>query len=170
MAKTIALTTIGVKIGYAVSVTRPLKWKTETITDGFTQIEGLKSTPDFNAAPNNADVTTFENQQYTSKVGLLREAPDSMEFQAVLSQGFADDWAAAVSKYETEVKAKSNTTGKRMWWVIEIPGFDKAQYFTGEPEAISFPALDVNTAVDNFSVFVTPDGGEATVADVPTTT
>lgn len=168
MGKTIALTTIGVKIGYAVGVENPKKWNSKSSTDGYTRIEGLKSTPDFNQSPNNADVTTFENDTYTSKVGLLREAPDSFEFQAVLSQGFATDWQTAVTKYETDVKAASNTTGKRMWWVIEIPGFDQAQYFTGEPQKVSFPSLEVNSAIDSFSVYVTPDGGEALIDSKPT--
>lgn len=173
MAKTIALSTIGVKIGYAVSETRPTQWKKSTGSTlgdaGFTRIEGLKSTPDFNAAPNSVDVTTFENQISTSKLGLLKEAADNYQFNAILSQGFADDWKTAVSTYASKVKnSENNTDGKkRMWWVIEVPGYSDAQYFSGEPMALSFPELEVNNSIE-IPVYVVPDGAEAEVATKPT--
>ena len=172
MAKTIALSTIGVKIGYAVSETRPTQWKKSTISSlgdaGFTRIEGFKSTPDFNAAPNSVDVTTFENQISTSKLGLLKEAADNYEFKAVLSQGFADDWKTAVSTYASKVKGTDNVDGKkRMWWVIEVPGYSDAQYFSGEPMALSLSGLEVNNSIE-ITVYVVPDGAEAEVAVKPT--
>lgn len=160
----IALTTIGVKIGYAVEVASGGLTDHPTVPKtGWKRIKGLKSTPDFNQSPSTADVSTFENIEYTSKVGLLSEAPDSMEFNAVLSQGFADDWEKMLTEYNTNAKAAN----KRMWYVIEIPGFDQAQYFSGIPDEIKFPAMDVNTAIDNFAVHITPDGGESFVDDKP---
>ena len=57
MAKNIPLSTIGVKISYAVETTAGVR-----PTTGYNIIHGLYSTPDFNAAPNTADATSFDNK------------------------------------------------------------------------------------------------------------
>ena len=80
----IALTSIGVKVSYCIPTSEPAKG--EVPSGQFTHIQGLRSTPDFNIAPSTGDGTTFENERYTTKVPLLREMPDTLEFNAVLGQ------------------------------------------------------------------------------------
>ena len=64
----IALSTIGIKVSYAVEAAagkRP--------TTGYKHIPDLKSIPSINPAPNTADATTFDNLEYTSYVQLLKD-------------------------------------------------------------------------------------------------
>ena len=155
MANYTALTTIGVKVGYALANEGDEHPKT-----GYTHLKGLRTTPDFNVAPNTADVSTFENVEFTSKVGLLKEAHDNYEFGGVLSQGLGTDWKTLVTAY--------GTGAKRMWFVIEVPGYDDAMYFSGIPEKLSFPSFEVNNAITDMSLFINADGGEPVVDAKPT--
>ena len=152
----IALTTIGVKVSYCVETTagtRP--------TADYIHIAGLRSTPDFNQAPSTGDGTTFENKTYTTKVPLLRELPDSLEFGAVLGQEFFDTWSTLVSAFDTAKEA-----GKSVWFCIDIPGLDKSMYFTGEPIAMGVPAMEQNTVIES-PVYIVPTG-EPELAEDPT--
>lgn len=155
MANYTALTTIGVKVGYALETTDGTRPNT-----GYKHLKGLRTTPDFNVAPNTADVSTFENVEFTSKVGLLKEAPDNYEFGGVLSQGLGTDWKTLITAY--------GTGAKRMWFVIEVPGYDDAMYFSGIPEKLSFPSFEVNNAITDMSLFINADGGEPVVDTKPT--
>lgn len=147
MAKNIPLSTIGVRVSYAVetsSGTRP--------TTAYTIIKGLYSTPDFNVAPSTADVTSFDNVEYTSKIALLKEMPDTIEFGARFGQEFANGWKALVTAYET-----ANTAGKEVWFCIDIPDYDESIYFTGRPIKLGLPALEANSGIDT-AVYVAPTG------------
>lgn len=155
MANYTALTTIGVKVGYALANEGDEHPKT-----GYTHLKGLRTTPDFNVAPNTADVSTFENVEFTSKVGLLKEAPDNYEFGGVLSQGLGTDWKTLITAY--------GTGAKRMWFVIEVQGYDDAMYFSGIPEKLSFPSFEVNNAITDMSLFINADGGEPVIDAKPT--
>ena len=146
MAKNIALTTIGVKVSYATEQTAG----TRPIT-GYKVIHGLYSTPDFNVAPNTADATSFDNKEYTSKVTLLKEMPDNIEFGARFGQVFADEWKAAVSA------EAALADGKEMWFCIDIPDYDQSIFFTGRPLALGIPAMEANNGID-ISAYVAPTG------------
>lgn len=155
MANYSALTTIGVKVGYALAGEGDEHPKT-----GYTHLKGLRTTPDFNVAPNTADVSTFENVEFTSKKSLLKDIPDNFEFGGVLSQGLGTDWKTLITAYGTGTK--------RMWFVIEVPGYEDALYFPGIPEKLSFPSFEVNTAIADMSLFINNDGGEALMDAKPT--
>jgi hypothetical protein len=74
----IALSTIGIKVSYAVETTagtRP--------TADYTHIPDLKSIPSFNPSPNTADATTFDNTEYTSYVQLLKDLGGALEICAL---------------------------------------------------------------------------------------
>lgn len=159
----IALSTIGVKIGYAQEVARDGLANHPTVPKtGWKHIKGLKATPNFNSEADTADVSTFENTEMQSSLTLLKPAPGSLTFQAVLSQGFADDWKALVDACNT-----AKTANKRMYYVIYIPGFKSAQYFSGYADEINFPELSVNSAINEFDVHIDQDGGEPFVDDAP---
>lgn len=145
MAKNIPLSTIGVKVSYAketVAGTRPVA--------GYKVIKGLFSTPDFNVAPNTADVTSFDNVEYTSKIALLKEMPDTIEFGARFGQEFANGWNALMTEYSTAQSSKLE-----IWFCIDIPGYDKSIYFTGRPIKMGLPAMEQNSAIDT-TVYVAP--------------
>lgn len=147
MAKNIPLSTIGVKISYAVEITagsRP--------TTGFTRIHGIYSTPDFNIAPSTADATSFDNTEYTSKIALLKEMPDTVDFGVRLGKTFVAEWKALVQAYET-----AKESGKEVWFCIDIPDIDEAIYFTGQPIKLGLSAMDANSGIDT-TAYVAPTG------------
>lgn len=159
MAKNIPLSTIRVKISYCVETTagtRP--------TQGYTIIPGIYSTPDFNVAPSTADVTSFDNKEYTSKISLLKEIPDNIEFGVRLGQGFVTQWEALVAAYKAGIEATAGA--KETWFCINIPGLDKSIYFTGKPIALGLPAMEANSSIDS-TAYVAPTS-EPVFEDDPT--
>jgi hypothetical protein len=133
-SSSIPLTSIGAVVSYNVGTdltTKP--------TTAYTKLIGLKSIPDMNPAPNTADATTFENKEYTTKVDLLKEMPDTIEFTAVLSQAMYDAWEAMVASY-------SVTTP--IWLCIDIEGLDKSVFIPVKPISLGMPSVDVNAVVE----------------------
>lgn len=146
----IALTTIGLKISYAVEQTSGVR-----PTDGYIHIKGLKGTPDFNTEPNTFDTTTFENEKFTSHGMLLSDLPGSLAFEAVFSQEFADDWDKVVSDYSEGMQS-----GLATWFCIDIPGFDKSIFFSGQPVKRGWTSMEANTGIDSYTVYIIPSGDE----------
>lgn len=143
----IGLTTIGAKVSYAIETkagTRP--------TSDYIHIAGLKSTPDLNIAPSTGDGTTFENEEFTTKIPLLKEMPDTLEFNAVLGQDFYDTWETLVSSTKTALES-----GLQVWFCIDIKGLSKSIYFTGEPVKMGIPAMEVNSVIE-CPVYIVPTG------------
>lgn len=154
MAKNIPLTTIGVKVSYCVETTagtRP--------TTGYTVLHGIYSTPSFNISPSTSDATDFGNTEYTTKLRLLKEMPDNIEFGIRFGQHIADQWTTLVSAYETGIEKSQET-----WFCIDIPGYSKSIFFTGTPSKLGLPEMQANSGIDT-SVYVTPTGEPVYDAD-----
>ena len=141
------LTTIGVKISYAVETTANVR-----PTTGYVHIPGIKGTNDYNAQPSVGDGTTFDNLEYTTKVKLLKEAPDNVELTANLSQDFYDTWAELMEAYKAGASADE---AKATWFCIDIPGLDKSIYFIGEPSPLGVPEMSANSILE-IVAYVTP--------------
>lgn len=144
----VALSTIGVKIGYAfesTAGTRP--------TAGYTSIHDLKSTPDFNVAPNTEDMTTFDDTASTRKVELLKDFGDTLEFNANLTNELITTWSTICS--EADTAAEDDCV---MWLEIIHPDLDKAFFLSCMPVELGLPAMEANTGAST-SVFVVPQGG-----------
>lgn len=139
------LTTIGVKISYAVETTKNVR-----PTTGYVHIPGVKGTNDYNAQPSVGDGTTFDNLEYTTKVKLLKEAPDNVELTANMSQDFYDTWEALMGAYNTGAE-----TDKATWFCIDIPGLDKSIYFNGEPSPLGVPEMSANSILE-IVAYITP--------------
>lgn len=154
MAKNIPLSTIGVKVSYCVETTAGTP-----PTTGYTHIPGIYNTPDFNVAPSTADATSFDNEEYTSKISLLKEIPDNIEFGVRLGQEFVTQWEALISAYETGIESSKET-----WFCIDIPGLDKSIYFTGRPIKLGLPAMEANSGIDSVA-YVAPTGEPTFKAD-----
>lgn len=143
MAKNIPLTTIGVKVSWAVETTagtRP--------TTGYKVIHGIYSTPDLNIAPSTVDVTSFDDTVFTRKAPVLKDIPDNMEYGVKYGKQFKKDWDEMCVAY-----ANAKAAGKEMWFCEDIPddedsNFKNAYFYTVIPTAFSKPALNANDAID----------------------
>lgn len=142
MAKNIPLTTIGVKVSWAVETiagTRPAT---------FNVIHGIYSTPDLNLAPSTVDVTAFDDTVFTRKAPVLKDIPDNMEYGVKYGKQFKIDWDAMMAAYNT-----AKTKNLEMWFCEDIPddgdaAFKNAYFYTVIPTAFSKPALNANDAID----------------------
>ena len=143
----IDLTTIGVKVSWAVETTagtRP--------TTGYKKFTGIKSTPDYNSAPETIETTTFDNLEYRSYTQGLKDQSDAKEYTANFTNDFADQWEEFVQAAET-----GEATNLRAWICQEVPSFDQAFYIPVVPSPLGFPAAEV-AAVFEGSVYVTVVG------------
>ena len=144
----IALSTIGVKIGYAFETTagtRP--------TTGYKAIHDLKSTPDFNVAPNTEDMTTFDDTVSTRKVELLKDFGDTLEFNANLTNELITTWNEICT--QAAAKAEEDLV---MWIEIIHPDLTNAFFLSCMPVDLGLPALEANTGAST-TVYVVPQGG-----------
>jgi hypothetical protein len=150
----IALSTIGVNVSYAVETA-----KGTMPTTGFKHIPDLKSIPSFNSAPNTADATTFDNQEYTSYVALLKDLGGALEITANFTQELFDIWEGMITEYEEAIES-----GKRTWFCFDIPGFNKSAYIPVTPSRMGIPEATANSLLET-TVFITPIGEPVFAAD-----
>lgn len=141
----IALSTAGVKLGYAVETeagTRP-----ET---GYTHIPDIKEIPDFNPEPETHEATDLEETEYKFYVAGLKDVGGALGFLANFTEKLQTEWEGIVTAYDAAV-----TAGKRMWFQISHPKLPKAVFFTGEPASMGLPSMSVNGILET-SVYITP--------------
>lgn len=143
----IALSTIGIKVSYAVETTAG-----ERPTTNYKHIPDLKSIPSINPAPNTADATTFDNLEYTSYVQLLKDIGGALEITANFTQELFEIWDAMVDEYETAIM-----DSKELWICFDIPGFDKSAFITVQPARMGIPEATANALLET-TVFITPTG------------
>lgn len=138
MAEAIYLSTIGVHLKYAVETeagTRP--------TTGYTDLKGVKSIPSMNAAPDNLETTTLNEEEFKTYIPGLKDLGGSLEFTFNLSQALKDDWDKMMTTYTTSI-----ATGKRMWYLVDVPGLTEGLYFPGTPSPMGLPELSVNSVAE----------------------
>ena len=143
----IDLTTIGVKISWAVETaagTRP--------TTGYKKFTGIKSTPDYNSAPETIETTTFDNLEYRSYTQGLKDQSDAKEYTANFSNEFVAEWNKFVQAAET-----AKESGLKAWICQDVPGADNAFYIPVEPATLSQPSMEV-AGVYEGSAYVTVSG------------
>lgn len=141
-----AVTSIGVKIGYAPESTKGTRPTT------FTFIPSMTSTPSMNPTPETGDTTTFDNKEYKSSIPLLKDLGGSLSFGALIDDTFIQKWEDSLTAFET---ARTGDMG--FWYVIDIPQLAKSVYFKGEPTPLGLPELGVNQVIST-EVFITPTG------------
>lgn len=143
----IALSTIGIKVSYAVETTagtRP--------TTGYTHIPDLKSIPSINPEPGTEDATTFDNLEYTSYIETLKDLGGALEISANFTQELFDIWETMVDAYDEAI-----ATGKKTWFCFDIPNFDKAAFLPVTPSRMGIPEAEANALLET-SVYITPIG------------
>jgi len=143
----IDLSTAGITVRYAPETTagtRP--------TSGYTKISGIKSTPELNPEPENLESTTLEAIEWKTYVPGLKDPGGALTFGANLTEELMDVWDTVMDAYETAAAA-----GKKLWFVIVIPGLTKSLFFTGQPSALGMPSAEVS-AILEISLYITPTG------------
>lgn len=155
MGKAIPLSSIGVKISYAVEATKGVM-----PTTGYVHIPGLKSTPSFDVTPETYDATTFDNLEYTSYVPGLKDLGGALEFTANYTQELIDVWDALITAQKAGL-----ATNLRTWISIDIPGITKAIYIPCEASPLGMPDITTRSVIE-ISLFITPIG-EPTLSTKP---
>lgn len=155
MASTnVPLTSIGLYVGYAEVGSSDTLTTIPTTT--FTHLPGLYSTPNFNIAPNTEDASSYDEEEFTMKVTLLKEMPDNVTFGARYGKAIIDAWDALLAAY-------NSPTNKGIWFVIAIkdpasdtPTFDNALFFRGRPLKRGLPSTEANSGID-IDLYVAPE-------------
>lgn len=149
----IDLITAGITLSYAVESTagtRP--------TTGYIKIPGIKSTPDFNPAPETVETTTLESLEFKTFTDGLKDLGGALEFKANFTEDLIDTWEDLMTAYATAA-----TSGKATWFVIIHPKLTKALFFKGNPSKLGLPAAEVS-AVFETTLYITPTGEPALLA------
>lgn len=145
MAEPINLSTAGIHLKYAVEETagtRP--------TSDYTDLLGVKSTPSLNPAPETLETTDLNQTEYKTYVDGLKDLGGALEFAFNLTQVFIDNWDALMTAYEA-----AKTTGKSVWFLIDIPGLTMGWYFKGNPSSLGLPETTVNSVLETVA-YITP--------------
>jgi len=149
----IALSSIGVKVSYAVEETAG----TRPVT-GYKHIVGLKSVPAFNVAPETYETTTLDNTEFTTYINGLKDLGGALEMTANYSQTFLDLWngtsdtTGLMGEYKT---AKAD--GKATWLCVDVPDITKSTYFTVEPSKLGIPEITLRSVLE-ITAYITPTG------------
>lgn len=146
----IALSTIGVKVSYAVESEIGVRPET-----GYIHLPDFKSTPDFNPQPNTIESTTFDNLEFTSYISGLKDLGGALQFTVNFTQTLIDKWngtGGVLDKYDI-----AKAAGKSMYFCVDIPGFSESIYFAGEPSKMGLPEMSQNSLLES-TVFISPIG------------
>lgn len=145
MSKSIAMSTAGVTINYAIEATtgtRP--------TTGYTTIPNIKGVPEMNPSPETLETTDLSQTEFKTYVEGLKDLGGALAFLANFTIELEEAWTALVDAYKT---AKAD--GKSVWFEIKHPELDKAVFFTGQPSAMGLPAMAVNAVLET-NLYITP--------------
>lgn len=146
----IALTSIGAKVSYAMETTagtRP--------TTGYTKIPKVTEIPEMNPTPDILDTTSLDNLQYTTGTSGLKTL-DALAFVARFSQELFDLYEAESTGIIALYNAGRNQS-LGMWICIDIDGLNKSCYIPVEPSPLGMPAVSTNSVID-VSLYFTPVG------------
>lgn len=143
----IYLSTAGIHLKYAVETTVGTRPKT-----GYIDLVGVKSTPSLNPSPDTLETTTLNETEYKTYINGLKDLGGALEFTFNASQDLVDAWEALMLAYTTAI-----ATGKKTWFLIDIPGLDEGLYFPGEPSSMGIPETAVNSVLETTN-YITPTG------------
>lgn len=145
MGTPINLSTAGIRLKYAAESTAG-----ERPTTGYKEIQGVKSTPSLNPAPETLETTTLNETEYKTYVDGLKDLGGAVEFLFNLTQNLIEEWDELMTAYE-EAKA----TGKSIWFLIDIPNITNGWYFKGNPSSLGLPETSVNSVLET-TTYITP--------------
>lgn len=135
-----ALSTLGIKIGYCVATTAGT-----APTSGYTELVGIKSIPAIGGAPETYESTTLNETEFKTYVMGLMDTGGSIELKFNNTDAFQTAWAALKSASDTDAALSSP---KGYWFCIIIPGLTKGFYFEGRPAALALSQIDVGNVLE----------------------
>lgn len=130
------LTTIGVKLGYAIETTKGQK---PTV---FTWLKRCKSIAGIELTSDKIDITALEDTIKKYAEGAADTGGDWG-----ITFGVNDDVTTALTKLrEDSVKAKSE--GKATWFNVWFPGLAKSFFIIAEPGMIPLPEIAIGSPAE----------------------
>lgn len=145
----INLSTAGIHLYYAVEETAGTR---PTAKSAFKDLEGVKSIPSMNPAPETLETTTLNETEYKTYIDGLKDLGGALEFTFNLTQSLVTMWEELMEAYEA-----AKAAGKAIWFFIDIPGLTEGLYFTGNPSSMGIPEASVS-AVLEITNYITPTG------------
>ena len=155
----INLSTAGLHLFYAVEATAGTR---PTAKSAYTDLEGVKSIPSMNPAPDTLETTDLNQTEYKTYIDGLKDLGGSLEFTFNLTQALVTMWTTLMEAYEA-----GKAAGKATWFLIDIPGLTNGLYFTGNPSSMGIPEAAVNSVLE-ITNYITPTGAPVNAAK-PTT-
>ena len=145
----INLSTAGIHLYYAVEETAGTR---PTAKSAYKDLEGVKSIPSLNPAPETLETTSLNETEYKTYVDGLKDLGGALEFTFNLTQALVTMWEELMEAYEA-----AKAAGKATWFYIDIPGLTEGLYFTGNPSSLGIPEASVS-AVLEITNYITPTG------------
>jgi hypothetical protein len=145
----INLSTAGIHLYYAVEETAGQR---PTAKSAFKDLEGVKSIPSMNPAPETLETTTLNETEYKTYVDGLKDLGGALEFTFNLTQALVEMWEDLMDDYEA-----AKAANKATWFFIDIPGLTEGLYFTGNPSAMGIPEASVSSVLE-ITNYITPTG------------
>lgn len=145
----INLSTAGIHLYYAVEETAGTR---PTAKSAYKDLEGVKSIPSMNPAPETLETTTLNETEYKTYIDGLKDLGGALEFTFNLTQSLVTMWTELMEAYEA-----AKAAGKATWFYIDIPGLTEGLYFTGNPSSMGIPEASVS-AVLEITNYITPTG------------
>ena len=145
----INLSTAGIHLYYAVESTAGTR---PTAKAAYTDLTGVKSTPDFNPAPDTLETTTLNETEWKTYIDGLKDPGGALEFNFNMTQELVTLWETLMTAYEA-----GKGDNKATWFLIDIPGLTQGFYFTGNPSSMGLPPAEVSSVLE-ITNRITPTG------------
>jgi hypothetical protein len=142
----IDLSTIGMRLGYAMETEAGVKPAT------FNWLKGAKSLPEMNSEPETIESTTFDELQFKTYIDGLQDTGGALAIGMNQTEELINTWNDLYDTY-----AASKDEGKSTWWVFWHPSLTKAFFFRGNPSKLGWGGAEVNSLFET-NVYVTPVG------------
>ena len=130
------LTTIGVKLGYAIETVKGTKPTT------FNWLKRCKNIAGIELSTDKIDVTALEDKIKQYAEGVADTGGDW-----ALTFGLNDDVVTALTKLRTDSVTAKNT-GLATWFNVWFPGLAKSFYILAEPGMIPMPEVGQGNAAE----------------------
>ena len=151
----INLSTAGIHLYYAKEVTAG---QIPTAQSSWTDLVGVKSTPDFNPAPDTLETTTLNETEWKTYIDGLKDPGGALEFNFNMTQELVTLWGNLMNAYEG-----ARDIGTQTWFLIDIPGLTQGFYFTGNPSRMGLPPAEVSSVLE-ITNRITPTGAPVRAA------
>ena len=145
----INLSTAGIHLYYAVEETKGTR---PTAKSAYKDLQGIKSIPSMNPAPETLETTTLNETEYKTYIDGLKDLGGALEFTFNLTQSLVEMWTELMEAYEA-----AKAAGKATWFLVDIPGLTEGLYFPGNPSSMGVPEASVSSVLE-ITNYITPTG------------